>query len=192
MVDEQPSMPEVDASVLLSQLRDGQSEAAAKLMPIVYAELRRLASKLMNEERPEHTLQATELVHEAFLKLVRGPDRDYEGRAHLYRVAARAMRQILVDHARRRMAEVRGGEWVRRPFEDALSMAAQNSPQFLELHNALEELKTLDPLAAELVEMLFFAGMKREQVARVRGLSERSLYNDWKFARAWLERRLGG
>jgi RNA polymerase sigma factor (TIGR02999 family) len=156
----------------------------------VYAELRRLAASLMRRERTAHTLQPTALVHEAYLKLVDVPDTDWQGRAHFFGAAARAMRQILVDHARRRRAGKRGGEYQRVTLAAGLGHADREDLEVIALHEALEQLATVDDRLAKAVELRVFAGLSGPEVARTLGVSLRTADQDWRMAKMWLAQRL--
>lgn len=170
----------------------GDSRAAAALFPLIYDELRTLAAGLLRGERRGHTLQPTALVNEAFLKIVRGRPADWNGRQHFQAVAALAMRQILVNHARDRGAQKRGGADRRRvTLSEAIEpSAASRDVDLLALDDALAELATLDPQQAKIVEMRYFAGMTNEQIAGVLGISERTITRDWRMACAWLASRM--
>jgi RNA polymerase sigma factor (TIGR02999 family) len=182
-------MPEV--SRLLSAASAGDPRAAAELLPLVYNELRKLAAARMAEENPGQTLQATALVHEAYLRLV-GSEQPWNGRGHFFAAAAEAMRRILVDTARRKRAEVHGGGRARVDLPDDL--AAPESPRndLVALDQALEKLERHDPIAAQLVKLRYFAGLTMEQAAEVLGLALRTAERNWTFARTWLHRELTG
>lgn len=172
---------------LLAKATSGDAAAAAALLPRVYDELRRIAGAYLADERKNHTLQPTALVHEAYLRLV-GRDRAWQGRAHFLATAAVAMRRILVDHARRRAAE-------KRRIDEQLALADPTAPgaftsQLLELDQRLIELHRLDERKARVVEMRFFAGMTLEQVADALGVARSTVADDWAVARAWLASRL--
>lgn len=159
----------------------------------LYEELRRLAGLWMRNERPHHTLRATELVGEAWLRLEgTGTQPGYEDREHFIAVAARTMRRILVDHARRRAAEKRGGGWQRLTLGAADDIALDDPARFLALDEALDRLAALDPRAAKVVELRFFGGLTMDEVAGQLQLSRRTAQGDWAMARAWLEGELGG
>jgi RNA polymerase sigma factor (TIGR02999 family) len=175
---------------LLSAATSGDRDAAAELLPIVYAELRRRAASLMRRERPNHTLQATALVHEAFLQLI-GQDRtDWQGRAHFFAVASQLMRRILVDHARARLRDKRGGDVVRVSLDEGHGLSIQKDADVLALDDALERLAELDPRQAEIVSMRFFGGLSVEEVAAVLGVSMRTVEGEWTLIKAWIRREL--
>jgi RNA polymerase sigma-70 factor (ECF subfamily) len=180
----QPADGEVTS--LLAELRNGNPEAQAKLIPLVYKHLHRLASAYMRRERPEHTLQATALVHEAYLRLVSQGETDWRDRAHFFGVTARLMRQILVEHARARQAGKRGGAIERLPLEQALEFTPARSRELIELDSALESLEEIDPRQARVVELRFFGGLTVEETAEVLGIAPRTVKRDWSVARAWL------
>lgn len=162
--------------------------AANQLLTLVYDQLRKIAQQRMNEERREHTLQATALVHEAYVKLVGDPDLNWANRAHFYDAAARAMRQILIDHARRRVAEKRGGAAQRVPLTDLAAAFDVDSDQIFALDTALLRLEGEDAEAATVVRLRFFAGLSIDEVARTLGVSPRKVDLVWARARAWLFR----
>ena len=165
-------------------------EAASRLFSAVYAELRRLAGRLMQEERPGHTLQATALVHEAYLRLADADSVDWQSRAHFFRIAARAMRQILVDHARERTAAKRGGGIRKVTLDSGVGLAAIDGLDVLDLDRILSRLTEMDERMGRVVEYRVFAGMSVEEVAHVLGVSIRTVYNDWRVAKMWLSRQL--
>lgn len=179
-----------DATRLLEQMHAGSRSAADALLPIVYDELRRLAAAYLREERLGHTLQPTALVHEAYVRLIRGAQPDWRGRAHFLAVAARAMRRTLVNHALAHKAEKRGGGRTMLGLDPALVPQPSNGVEALELHEAIERLQALDERKARLVEMRFFAGMTMEEAADVLGVSLSTAEADWRFARAWLAKEL--
>jgi RNA polymerase sigma-70 factor, ECF subfamily len=179
-----------DVTLLLSELRDGKQGAEAKLIPIVYDELRRLARGYMRRERPEHTLQATALVHEAYLKLVRQRSVDWQGRSHFYGIAAQLMRQILIDHARRHLRAKRGGARSAEPLDEALVFAPAQSAELVRLDEALERLAKLDSRQSRIVELRFFGGMSVEETAEFLKVSPKTVKRDWSLAKAWLHGEL--
>ena len=162
------------------------------LLELIYDELKRLASGQMRRERANHTLQPTALVHEAYLKLVDNEQVSWEGRAHFYAVAARAMRQILIDHARRAGAVKRGGEWKQVTFQEELTPDLGREFDLFDLHDALEKLGRLDPALARMVEVRFFGGLTLDEAAVVLGVSRRKVAKDWSFCRLWLAAELQG
>ena len=181
-----------DISVILHQAAAGDRAAAERLLPIVYHQLRASAQKLMAAERGDHTLQATALVHEAYAKLVAGQPIDWANRAHFYDAAARAMRQILVDHARARGALKRGGCAERRPITDFAAAFSSDPAGVLALDAALSRLEREDQDAAAVVRLRFFAGLSGDQAASALGVSPRKVDMVWARARAWLFRELSG
>lgn len=175
---------------LLAALSDGDPRAMDQLLPAIYDELKRLAASQLRRERGEHTLGATALVHEAFLKLVDQRDVDWRGRSHFFGIAAQAMRRILVDHARRRAAHKRSCEQ-QVTLDNAVAVAADNdSDEILAVHEALDRLAQLDARQAKLVELRYFAGFTLEESAELLGISPATAYRDWAVARAWLQREL--
>jgi RNA polymerase sigma factor (TIGR02999 family) len=179
-----------DVTQLLDAAAAGDARAAADLLPVVYDELRRLAAARLAGEKPGHTLDATALVHEAYLRLV--GDRRYEGRRHFFAVAAEAMRRILVDHARRKQTQKRGGEGARVPLDPEQFAAPERADDLLALDEALDELARSEPEAAELVKLRYFAGLTIPQAAEVLGVSARTADAWWSFARAWLLAKVRG
>ncbi len=177
---------------LLAQLRDGDAAAFDALFPLVYAELRRAADILLNREGLAHTLQPTALVHEVYIKLARGAALPATDRTHFIGVAARAMRQILVDHARRRNAAKRGHGEVFVTLGDHADAEAPgaDAETMLALDAALAELATLDERLAKVVELRFFGGLTEEEVATALGVTSRTVQRDWAKARAWLHAKM--
>ena len=183
--------PAHEATELLSRINAGDTKAHDRLLEILYDELRGTAERAMRSERRDHTLQPTALVHEAFLKLVDERDVAWSGRAHFLGVAARAMRQVLVDHARRRTTEKRGAALERVPLDDALLRFESSAIDLLALDEALGKLAGHDEELARLVELRFFGGLSVEETGRVLGLSVRQVEGAWITARAWLYRAMG-
>jgi len=175
---------------LLVRLNDGDRSAVAKLMPLVYDEFRALAAKYLRGERSGHTLQATALVNEAYLRLVDQTRVNWQGRTHFFAVGAQAIRRILVDHARQRKRRKRGGGAARVTLDDAVALAPQRDEEVLALDEALEKLAKLDARQSQVVEMRFFGGMSVAEVAAALGVSKRTVEGDWTMARAWLLREL--
>lgn len=170
----------------------GDRDALDALVPHVYAELRRQADRYLVRQRSGHTLQATALVHEAFLRLVDQTHASYKDRAHFFAVASRAMRQILVDHARRRTAGKRGGGATRLALEDAIAAVPARGVDLVALDDALARLEKLDPEQSRLVELRFFGGLTVEETAVVLGCSPATVKRSWSSARAWLYGELAG
>ena len=161
------------------------------MLPLVYDELRRLASQHLADERPGHTLQPTALVHEAYLRLIDGDGRRFADRAHFFRAAAEAMRRILIDHARHKSSLKAGGDWQRVTLADVDPAASDRGVDVLALGEALEQLARLDRRKAELVTLRFFGGLSGDEAAAVLGISPSTADNDWAYARAWLRVELG-
>jgi len=178
-----------DVTRLLRRWRDGDPKAVDDLTPLVYEELRRLARRQMGSERAGHTLQATALVHEAFIRII-DSDVPWRDRVHFFALAARQMRRILVDHARARAAQKRGGEGERIPLDAAAPLAA--SDNMIELDDLLERLATLDGRKAQVVELHLFGGLSYEETAEALGVAPVTVHRDLTFARAWLQRELDG
>jgi RNA polymerase sigma factor (TIGR02999 family) len=168
----------------------GDPNAAAQLLPLVYDELRRLAAAKMARERPDHTLDATALVHEAYLRLV--GDRAYADRRHFFRVAAEAMRQILIDRARQHRRARHGGERQRVPLSEVGPVVEAQPDELLALDEALERFSGVDPLKAELVKLRYFGGLSEQEAAETLGISRATASRYWTFARAWLINAIEG
>jgi RNA polymerase sigma factor (TIGR02999 family) len=176
---------------LLIDWSKGDQAALEKLMPLVYDELRRLASNYLRRERAGHTLQPTALVNEAYLKLVDQRHAKWQNRAHFFGISAQLMRRILVDHARQHQAAKRGGSKQQRlSITSAERVVKQPEIDLLALNEALDELTIMDPQQAQIVELKFFGGLSIEETAEVLGISHATVERDWKIARAWLRRQL--
>ncbi len=178
-----------DIETRLDALRDGSDADKAAFLESLYADLRRRADGLMRKERGHHTLQPTALVHEAWMRLS-DDRRDFDNRAHFFGAAAEAMRRILVDRARRRAAEKRGGDRVRVTFHDLAVESAESSLDLLALDDALSALDRFDKRLSEMVKLRFFVGLSVEETAEVLDKSRATVVRDWTYARAWLEVRL--
>ena len=179
-------------SHLLKEWNAGDREALDRLTPLVYEELRRQAAHYLRRERPGHTLQTTALIHEAYLRLVDAQDVRWQGRAHFFAIAANLMRRILVDHARRRDADKRGGSQVRVQLDEALAVAEETEVDLLAIDEALNKLAAIDEQQARVVELRFFSGLSVEETAAALGVSPKTVKRDWSVARAWLRREIGG
>jgi RNA polymerase sigma factor (TIGR02999 family) len=180
-----------DVTQILSAIGQGDPQAAESLLPLVYTELRRLASQRLAQEKPGQTLQATALVHEAYLRLLGGdPDRRWDGRGHFFAAAAEAMRRILVENARSKARQKRGGGLRRVDLPD--QAAPDEDENLLALDDALSRLATEDPVAASVVELRQFAGLGHEEVASALGITVYRARQKWAYARAWLRDSLGG
>ena len=176
----------------LLQAFDAQDPAAAqRLFAVVYDELHALARNHFRKQRRDHTLQPTALVNEAFLRLVDQTCVEWQGRAHFLAVAARAMRQILIDHARTRARAKRGGQLCRVTMDEAVTPLTEAGPEMVDLDEALQRLAALDERQSKIVELRFFGGMSVEEVAHVLGISRSTVEFEWRMARAWLRRELG-
>lgn len=179
-----------DITLILATLSDGDSSAAAELLPVVYEELRGLAAGYFKTQRTGHTLQPTALVHEAFLRVVRAEGKEWKDRAHFFRVAAAAMRHILVNYARDHAREKRGGNWQRVPFDDMVGIFEDSAHDLVALDENLSRLSELDRRMAQVVELRFFGGMSVTEAAEVLGVSERTIKKDWNSAKLWLLREM--
>jgi RNA polymerase sigma factor (TIGR02999 family) len=180
-----------DVTHILSAIEQGDSSAAEQLLPLVYDELRKLAAQKLAQENPGQTLQATALVHEAYLRLVNVADSPrWTGRGHFFAAAAEAMRRILVDQARRRHAAKRGGHSERVDLSESLIVAPDPAQDILALDDVLEQLARADPVAANLVKLRFFAGLNMTEAAQALDVSVRSAHEIWAYARSWLHRKM--
>ncbi|HTD65389.1 MAG TPA: ECF-type sigma factor [Candidatus Limnocylindria bacterium] len=179
-----------EVTQILHRLETSDGNAAAELLPLVYDELRKLARAKMSNELPDHTLQATALVHEAYLRLVGNEPQPWANRAHFFAAAAEAMRRILIDHARRRRAARHGGGHEHVPLDDLLIAAPADEDELIAVHEALEKLAERDVAKAELVKLKYFAGLTTEEAAGILGLSEPTAKRHWAYARAWLFREI--
>lgn len=178
-----------DVTLLLREVSSGAAEAPERLLELVYDDLRRLASAYMKNERSDHTLQATALVHEAFIRLVDWENVTWQNRAHFFAVAAEVMRNILVDHARKKKADKRGGQKI--ALDEAVSYPSEKEFDILALEEALLTLEKLDKRPAKIVELRFFGGLSICETAHVLNVSETTVRREWTFAKAWFQRELG-
>ena len=183
-----PSPQEV--TQLLADWGKGDRSALDKLLPLVHSELRRIAQRQMSQERPGHTLQATALVNEAYLKLAGQQGFDWQNRAHFFAVCAQVMRHILIDHARAHARDKRGGGAVKVSLNDALVVADDQASHFIALDEALRRLESLDPQKGKIVELRYFGGLSIEEAAEVLNISPRTVRREWQRAKAWLYRMM--
>ncbi len=180
-----------DVTLLLAQLREGKQEAADQLFPLVYEELRRMAGAYMRRERPSHTLQATALINEAYVRLVGNDHANWENRAHFFAIAAHTMRQVLVSYAVRRHADKRGGADHRQVDLDVeLLVAEDRLGDVIVIDEVLQRLERIDPRQMQLIELRFFAGMSVEETAEAMSVSPTTIKREWRLAKAWLNREL--
>jgi RNA polymerase sigma factor (TIGR02999 family) len=186
------SGPGADVTQLLVSWSQGDRAALEQLLPLVYGELRRLASSYLRRERPNHTLQSTALVHEAFLRLVNQRDVQWSSRAHFYAIAAQLIRRILVDYARSQHTEKRGAGAIKLELDEAMAVPLESGLDLdlLTLNGALDQLARLDARQSQIVELRFFAGLSIEETAEVMKLSPASIKREWSTARAWLFREV--
>ena len=183
--------PQKDVTALLGEWSGGDRDALERLIQVVYGELRRLAASYLKSERPNHTLQPTALVHEAYLRLSKQSGVAWKNRSHFFAVAARMMRRILVDHARKRRAAKRdAAAWLVEGATGASGVRGRPA-ELLSLDRALESLERIDPDQARVVELRFFAGLTIEETAQVSGVSPATVKREWQTARAWLRREMG-
>jgi len=182
-------MADNDITVLLNQLSDGSETAPEKLLPLVYEDLRRLARAYFANEKSEHTLQATALVHEAYIRLVNWENVSWQSRAHFFAVAADVMRKVLIDHARRKNAQKRsGGQKIL--LDEAVSFSNEKELDLVKLDEALKTLEKIDARQSRIVELRFFGGLSIAETAHVLKISEKTVRREWSFAKAWFQREL--
>jgi RNA polymerase sigma factor (TIGR02999 family) len=182
-----------DVTRILSQIEQGDANAAEQLLPLVYDELRKLAAAKMAQEKPGQTLQATALVHDAYLRLVNvDKGQHWDSRGHFFSAAAEAMRRILVDTARRKKNNRNGGDLIRREFDASVLAAPEASDDLLALNDALEKLEKTDPQSVELVNLRVFAGLTGQEAATATGIAPRTADRIWAYARAWLIQEIQG
>ena len=175
---------------LLVDWSKGDKDALSRLVPLVYDELHKLAGRYLRRERPDHTLQTTALVHEAYLTLVNQRDAHWENRVQFFAVAAQLMRRILVDYARRHQASKRGGDLYRLSLEDAFVPSDEKDPELLVLHEALDRLETIDSQQSRVVELRVFGGLTLEETAQILNVSPRTVRREWSMAKAWLHQQI--
>ena len=181
-----PSVSQQRVTDLLTRWSNGDDAALAELTPLVYGELRRLAHRHMGGERPDHTLQTTALVNEAYLRLAGQSNPRWQDRAHFFAVAARAMRQILVSYARSQRSQKRGGGALKVELDEAALVSHEESKEIIDLHEALERLAALDSRKAQVVELKYFGGLNYDEMAEVLKISRVTVRRDWEFAKLWL------
>jgi RNA polymerase sigma factor (TIGR02999 family) len=181
-----------EATAMLEAIGKGDAEAPVALLDLVYEELRRLAASKMSRQTPGQTLQATALVHEAWLRLVGNQTRRFEDRTHFFAAAAEAMRHILIDRARRRRAVRHGGEYERVALEEYMLASPDDDEQLLALNDALEKLECKHPIQAQVVKLRYFGGMGNEEIAELIGVSLSTVKNYWVSSKAWLYREIKG
>jgi len=185
-----PSPPPQEITQLLVDWSNGNQAALDQLMPLVYTELRQLAHWYMRRERPGHTMQTTALIHEAYLRLVDQTQVRWENQAHFFGIAARLMRQILIEHARSHTRAKRGGGAVTLSLDEAALVSQARAVELLALNDALERLATVDPRKSRVVELRFFGGLSVEETARVLNIASNTVLRDWRLAKAWLHREI--
>jgi RNA polymerase sigma factor (TIGR02999 family) len=187
---DEPSVSPHRVTQLLEQWSHGDDAALAELTPLVYEELRRLAHHYMGGERSDHTLQTTALVNEAYLRLAGQTNLRWQSRAHFFAVAARAMRQILVNYAKASQSQKRGGGALKVDLDAVALISPEQTTEILDVHEALERLATLDSRKAHVVELKYFGGLKHDEIAEVLKISTVTVRRDWVFAKAWLHNEL--
>jgi RNA polymerase sigma factor (TIGR02999 family) len=186
-----PELPD-DITRMLAECDGGERDALDRLLPILYGELRRIAARHLRGERDGHSLQPTDLVHEAYLRLSELLGEPWKNRAHFYGIAARVMRNVLVDRARVRLAGKRGGGAVRVTMDEAFRVEEARDVDLIVLEDALRDLEAVDPGKVRVVELRYFAGLSIEETAEALGISPATVKRDWAVARTWLHRKLGG
>lgn len=179
-----------DVTQMLSDAADGKPRAAEELLPVVYDELRGLAANYLHHERANHTLQPTALVHEAYMKLVDQTRVNWQGTTHFRAVAAQAMQRVLIDHARGKNRQKRGGGWQKVTMHDAFTLTDQSDIDVEALHEAMEKMRQLDERQTKVVELRVFGGLSSAEIAKYLDVSERTADRDWKMGLAWLRREL--
>jgi RNA polymerase sigma factor (TIGR02999 family) len=179
-----------EVTQLLQNWKNGDKTALDKLMPVVYDELRRIASRFLKQQRPNHTLQTTALVHEAYVRLVGKQDMEWQNRAHFFGVAARMMRFILMDYALAQQTEKRGGGNLKLSLDEAMTLPEKNELDVAALNDSLNTLAEVDERRSQIVELKFFSGLSNEEVAEVMGISLATVNREWRMARAWLQSEL--
>ena len=186
-----PDLSQQNITLLLEDCVSGNKNAVNELLPIVYNELRRISSKYLHDEYRNHTLQTTELVHEAYIKLVGGHEINWQNRAHFFGIAANSMRQILVDYARKRNSQKRGEGKTHLSLDSVEEIVFETEEDIIELDEAMKKLEVFDPDLSKVVELRFFAGLNVEETAKVLNCSASTVKREWSLARAWLFRELG-
>jgi RNA polymerase sigma factor (TIGR02999 family) len=186
------SATKTEATQILKEWSEGDKDAPARLMPLIYEELRQRAAEYLRHERRDHTLQATALVHEAYLKLVDQNRVDWKTRAHFCGVAAQLMRRVLLEHARGRNTEKRGGKWEKLYLDETRELSDERAPDLIALDDALKSFTGTYPREGQVVELKFFGGLKANEIADVLDVSQKTVLRDWKFAKLWLRRELAG
>ena len=187
-----PSVSAQKVTQLLAEWSQGNDAALTELTPLVYEDLRRLAHHYMDRQRPDHTLQTTALVNEAYLRLADQTNPNWQTRAHFFAVAARAMRQILVNYAKSYRSQKRGGGALKIELDETALVSPAESTAIVDLHEALKRLATLDPRKGEVVELKYFGGLNYDEIAEVLKISPVTVRRDWEFAKAWLYAELHG
>ena len=185
-----PSLPPQEVTQLLVDWGNGNQAALDRLMPLVYTELRQLAHRYMRRERPGHTMQTTALIHEAYLRLVDQNQVRWQHQAHFFGIAARLMRQILIEHARSHTHAKRGGGVGTISLDEAAIVSQARATELLALNDALERLATIDPRKSQVVELRFFGGLSVEEAAQVLNITPNTVLRDWRMAKAWLRREI--
>jgi RNA polymerase sigma-70 factor, ECF subfamily len=184
------SADSTEINLLLDQYRNGQTEGFEKMMALVYDDLRKLAAWQLQSERRDHTLQPTALVHEVYLKLAAQNPVEWQNKAHFFALAAQVMRHILVDYARTRQREKRGGAQTKIALEDALRLVSPSDPELIALDDALNALAEVDPRKSLIVELRYFGGLSIEETAEALGISTTTVRREWTVAKAWLRREM--
>jgi RNA polymerase sigma factor (TIGR02999 family) len=177
-------------TLLLNEISNGNEVAIEKVLPLVYNELRRISSKYLRNEYKKHTFQTTELVHEAYIKLIGNQQISWQSRAHFFGIASKTMRQILVDYARKRNSQKRGSGKTKLSLDDAQLVASESNDQILALDEALKKLEFIEERSGKIVELRYFSGLTIEETAEILNISSASVKRDWQFAKAWLYKEI--
>jgi RNA polymerase sigma factor (TIGR02999 family) len=185
-----PKVLQSDVTQILGDWSAGDAAALNELMPLVYDELRRMAHRCMAQERADHTLQATALVNEVYLKLKKDRGADFKNRAHFFAIAAQMMRRILVDYARRHTSQKRGGDALEVTLDEAMWVSPEKSAEMLALDDALTRLEQVDKRGSQIAVLRFFSGLTGEEIAEALGVSVETVHRDWRITRAWLQREI--
>ena len=184
-----PSSDDQITQILIAWSRGDQS-ALDKLIPVVYKELRRMAARYLRRERPDHSLQPTALVHEAYIRLIDQTRVDWQNRAHFFGVAAQMMRRILVDHAKATRRQKRSGDVHKLPLDEAMNLYEEQRPDLVALDEAMKRLAEIDPRKSQVVELRYFGGLSVEETAEVIGVSRKTVIRDWMMAKTWLHQEI--
>jgi RNA polymerase sigma factor (TIGR02999 family) len=185
-----PNISQQNITLMLNELSNGNTLAIEQILPLVYDELRKISSKYLSDEYRKHTFQTTELVHEAYIKLIGNQQISWQSRAHFFGIAAKTMRQILVDYARKRNSQKRGSGKTKLSLDDAQLVASESDDQILALDEALKKLENIEERSGKIVELRYFSGLTIEETAELLNISSATVKRDWQFAKAWLYKEI--